>query len=427
MPPPSFSPDPVAALGGRFDDPDTVADGSLWGLDKDPGVIDPEALDGVLDEFGNAEQEDGDEEIEGFLAKVTSGHGGGHREMLSALSALSQQMERYRPLSVPEQVSCMLTYNAGLEARAALTTRRRLSARKRAELERVARVGDDAQMELVGSMFRLVLVIARELASNRYGRERSLDMLSDLVADANLALVEAVAGFDPGRGPAFNMYAGRVIRERIRGALTKVSPLGIPASWLRVKRLATTLAPELAAGLGRQPTVEEMQAALRVQCLRWAGNRLTDAQGKLPEDERLALMEQKLVKQGMFGAIDRYEEVMVATRQIDSIDAPIGDADGARYSEILSETDSGDTFDSLELGQLREALMAALASIPDRDREIVLYRFGFMDGEVWTYARLAPQYNISAERVRQIERNVLGKMRGPGFDALGGFLPSSMD
>lgn len=425
MPLPSLSPGRAGALDDLFDGDDEFGGAPQWSPEQgeSPSPVD---LDHVLDEFGAAEQED-DDEIASYIVRAAGTARGGNREMLSSLSALSQQMERYRPLTPAEQTECLRVYNSGLEASATLIAGRRLSGRRRQELTRTAQLGEDAQMELVGSMFRLVLVIARELAGNRYGRERSLDMLSDLVADANLALVEAVASFDPNRGPAFNMYAGRVIRERIRGSLTKVSQLGIPASWLRVKRLATTLAPELATELGRQPSTEEMQSALKVQCMRWAANRLTDSQAKLPDAERHALMEQKLVKQGMFGAIDRYEEVMVATRQIDSLDAPIGDSDGASYSDHLAEQESSDMFDSVELGQLRESLMAALLSLPERDREIVLYRFGFMDGEAWTYAKLAPRYSISAERVRQIERNVLAKLRGPGFDGLSGFLPSRMD
>lgn len=381
----------------------------------------------VDDPFADPGLDDsGDEQLAELFAKANTA-AAGNRHHLSALSALSAQMDGYRPLSPAEQAERIAAYNDGLAAAARLAAGGRMSGSARDRLERAVDAGERAQTELVGSMFRLVLVIARELASNRYGRERSLDVLPDIVADANLALVEAVSKYDPGRGPAFSVYAGRVIRERVRASLGKSGLIDIPASWLRVRRLATTLAPELTVKLGRAPSTEEMQAGLRAQCMAWAADHLTDDQQSLPEPVRVELMKAKLTKQGMLGAIERYDEVMQATQQLWNLDAPLTSDGGTTLGDVVADAGSDATFDAVELSQLRDALLAALASLPERDREIVLYRFGFADGEVWTYAKLAPRYDISAERVRQIERAVLGKLRGPGFEALSSYLPSSLD
>lgn len=368
---------------------------------------------------GQRPSRDDDSEIAGYVARANVSSAS---ESLSALSALSHRMSGYRPLSPDEQQAALDAYRSGVIARAELT--RTTSARKRHTLEDTARRGERAHAELIGSMFRLVLLISRENAAERYGRERALDMLPDLVAEANLALVEAAESYDEAKCPTFAIYAGRVVRDRVRMCLSKTSAIGLAPSWLRLKRIATVLAPEVAAKLGRTPNTEEMQAELRVVCLKWARDRLTEGQRLLSDFEQLALMESKLRKQGMLGAIERYEEVMVATQQVASLDSPVGEDGGARLGDLIPGRSSADTYEPVELGELRADLMAALESMPPRDREIVLYRFGFIDGEQWTYAKLAPRYKVSAERIRQIERNVLVKLRGPGFGGLSSHLPT---
>lgn len=365
---------------------------------------------------------DDDAEIARYVARANASAG---NEALSALSALSHQMSSYRPLTPPEQQAALDAYRNGLLARAELAGR--VAGRRRPALESTARRGERAHAELVGSMFRLVLLIARENAADRYGRERALDMLADLVAEANLALVEAVDSYDEAKCPTFAIYAGRVVRDRVRMCLSKSGPVGLAPSWLRLKRIATVLAPEVAAKLGRTPTTAEMQAELRIVCMKWARDRLTDVQRQLPEPQQLGLMESKLRKQGMLGAIEKFEEVMVATQQVASLDSPVGDDGGARLGDLIPGRADAATFEPVELDELRRDLMAALEAMPPRDREIVLYRFGFIDGEQWTYAKLAPRYSVSAERIRQIERNVLTKLRGPGFGGLSAHLPSGGD
>lgn len=385
---------------------------------NETGLV-PESAD--LDLFADPGLDDaGDSELAEFFQRANSEGSG--RERVSALSALSAQMDSYRPLPPAEQAIRIAAYNDGLAAQAALDTRTRIGERKRRQLLEQVQAGEVAQTELIGSMFRLVLVIARELAGRRYGHERSLALIPDLVADANVTLVEAVSKFDPDRGPSFSLYAGRVIRERIRAALTKTGLIEVPTSWLRVRSIATTLGPELEDRFGRPATTAEMQDGLRERSMQWAERHLTEAQLKLPVAEQRAIKQAKLVKQGMMGAIDRYEEVMIITQQLGNLDAPVGDDGSTRLMDLVGDGPTDETFDAVELTELRNSLMGALAGLPERDRDIVLYRFGFKDGEVWTYAKIAPLYSISPERVRQIERGALQKLRGPGLELLSGFL-----
>lgn len=393
---------------------------------RSSGLDDFDPNGDVSDPFGDAALAEPDEELSEFIERSGVNRAEPHgREAVTALSALSQQMSAYRPLSVQEQNLRLEAYNKGLEAAALLSINRRRSDRRVNELRALVRDGERAQMELIGSMFRLVMMIARELATNRYGKERALSMLEELVADANVELVEALPRFDPSRVPSFSAYAGRVVRDRIRSSLSNSAHIQVPSAWLRINAISATRVPELTAELGRKPTTAEIQEALLTRCMQWAGDHLTDAQKKLDEPERLALMRAKLVKQGMIGAIERYEEVLRYTAPATSLDAPIGDSDGGTYTDFLGNNQVDSTFDEVELRQLSSDIAEALKSLSDRERDIILRRFAWVDGESWTYAKLAPLYGISAERVRQIEAGVLAKLRGPGFAHLAEYLPST--
>ena len=151
--------------------------------------------------------------------------------------------------------------------------------------------------------------------------------------------------------------------------LQKSSTVGVAPSWLRLKRIYTVLRPEVTMKLGRVPTELEMQAELRVVCMRWASDRLTAEQQQIPEPERLALMESKLRKQGMLGAIDRLSEVLSATQQTTSLDAPLGDGEGARLGDVLAQPTADNGYDAVEHAELRQDLMEARATLTEREQQ----------------------------------------------------------
>lgn len=381
--------------------------------------------DSPLDDGWDAPHATGDDDLRRLLRQVAATEPGGGRELLSALSALTQQMRGYRPLSTQEQEHHVARYQKGLTAAAELATSARTGTRRAEGLRRAVAEGQHSQDVLIGSMFRLTLIMAREMATGRYGRERSLTMMEDLVAEAGLALAEALPRYNPKRSPAFNVYAGRVIRDRIRASLFDTSAVKVPSAWLRVKRLASTRVPEMAEELGRTPTVAEIKASLHDICMRWAVDHLTEDQRGLPEPVMRELAKAKLVKQGMFGAVERYEEVMQMTSSGPSLNACVGDGNDTTYAEIVVAVDEApQLYDSVEISAMRADLMSALSQFSARERDIILHRFGWVDGESWTYAKLAPKYGVSAERVRQIEAAVLARLRGPGFASLSSWLPS---
>lgn len=274
---------------------------------------------------------------------------------------------------------------------------------------------------LAGANFRLVQLIAREKAQERFGAAKSLDMLPDLVAEGMVALTEAARTYDPASCPTFTKYAQSAVRNHIRASIANSGPLRVTSSVSRMKRIATKRREALTEEFGRPPTKEELQRELLVWCLNWAEGRLTAAEAALPEEKREEVKMSKLRKQGMLAAIANIDEVLSYSQSMASLSAPVGEGD-ATLGDIMPDAVPDALFDSTELSELNRILVEAMrARCTQREQEILALRFGLSGGEGWTYARIAPRFNLTAERIRQIERTALVKL---AEDArLAAFLP----
>lgn len=344
-------------------------------------------------------------------------------DQLSSLSAFTRKMEQYQQLSPSEQSRMAVLVKEGRAASARLRADEYRNAAYKKRDGEAALQGERAANMLVGSNFRLVILICRELAEERHGRERAADIMADLVGEANIALVEAVIGFDETRCPVFATYAARVVRDRVRAMLGKDGPIRLPPSWHRLKRIAAVRIPQLQTELGRAPTRTEIHDDLMDRCLMWAESKLLPEQRLLSAAKQKELMHAKLRKQGMFGALESLDDVLQTSQGSASLDAVVGDDSGTTLGDLVVAAGDGSSFDELELSELRDALQHALAALDEREREIVLLRYAFVDGEAWTYAMIGEKFNVTAERIRQIERAVLTKLKGNGGGALHGFLP----
>lgn len=368
---------------------------------------------------------DHEDEISSYVARAQAAN----LENVPALSAFQRRLARYPQLGPEQQAELVMVFQRGLRAKQRMAAGE-VSARDERKLRREIHESEDAADRLIGSSWRLQLIIVRELAEKRYGRERAGELMGDLVGEANVAVVEAASNFDPSRGPSFSAYLARAVRDRVRMVLARQgADLRVSPSWSRVKRIATVRIPELQAELGRPPTKEDIQADLTARCLEWAEARLTPAQRDLPYPERHELMMAKLRKQGMLGAIRDIEEILSVTRNIQSLDAALGHDRSATLAETVAESDAGDTFDRVEHQELSAAITRALSNLTDRERHIIVRRFGLDGQEPWKYAQIAATFGVSAERIRQIEHAVMLKLAdpdGPGR-MLASFLPSSPD
>ena len=349
----------------------------------------------------------------------------------TALSLFQKTADRFPPLNTEQQLQVHLIYLEGERARAEMASHKlRGSARQKAE--QAVRRGETAMEHLCASCWRLAWLLVREAAEPRFGRDRAAEMLPDLMGEANSALVGAVRDFDQTRTPKFHTFAARRVRDHLRVVLSRDTYIQVAPSWSRVKRMAVTLIPELTLKLGHHPSIPELQEGLLEQCLAWADDHLPPMDRALPEEQRHQARLTKLRKQGMLGAIRDIEEVLVATQSVASLDSPVGSGEGtSNLGDLLPAQSADSSFDRVEHEALTKALGAALSTLSDRERDILLLRHGFAedDGEEWTYNRIADRHGVTAERIRQIEKAALAKLSSPHgqFAGLATFLPSHID
>ena len=320
-------------------------------------------------------------------------------------------MERFPQLSAEAQAELVADFQAGREADEILRSGKSLSAGRERKLRAAVRRGNYAAEHLTGSNFRLLLLIAREKCEERHGKERTTSMLPDLIGEANLALIEAATVFDPSKTIPFPRYLAKVVRDRMLAVLSKQHPIKLPPSWVRLRRIHAVRLPKLTTELGRTPTHEEVREDLLAVCMEWAEGRLTNAErAKSPAEQEQAKLD-RLKRQGMLGAIAKLDDVLNATQQMGSLEAPLSD-DGGTVGDFLAGDDD-DVTAGVEADEMAAAVAAALQTLPERDREIVEYRYGFVDGECWTYQKISKLYSVTPERIRQIERAVVARMRVP--------------
>ena len=385
-------------------------------------VLWDEDSSGEWDSANNPDVE-ADSVVAAAIADVDAG--ADRRAQASSLSALAQQMLTYPVIKDPDEQQRLLDLHfVGLRASALLNDGRKRTEKRIDTLHAHVNAGNDAGNRLAASMFRLTRKMAMEQATNRYGRARAMAIIDDLIADANVALVESFTSYDVARCPSFSLYAGKVVRTTITNRLqesTDSAHMTLPGSWLRTKRWAVPLINEVAAEKGRDLTLAETRKILTDTAMGWAYERLTDEQKAWPRDQREELMLGKLVKQGTIGAIRNWEALIQQSTTASSLDA-VSDGSRALADTLADTSDVGSTFDAAELAGLHGDLMAALNTFEERERDIILHRFRFVDGRAWTFSELEPKFGISAERVRQLEQKVLRALSGPKFAQLGSYL-----
>ncbi len=351
-----------------------------------------------------------DAEISSFLARArVSG-----RSSASGVSHIAERMDQFPQLSADAQGELVAAYQASLALERDLADGRVPRHRVREAKRRVAE-GQTHLTYLVASNFRLVRVIAQDLAVRRNpSRDRLSVMLPDLVGEGNIALMRAAREFDPSRGPKFHTYAARVIRDQIRSALALDTPIRLTAAKSRIHRIARPLIPELTNELGRAPTIAELQEALMERCLQWAQDRLSDEQLLLPEAEQHQLKLDRLKKQGMIGAIRDIENLLARSQQMARLDAQVGDDGVTTLGDLVADPFDemeDDVIGGAELSELHVSIAAVLVELDERERDIVLLRYGFVDNESWTFNDISEHYNVTPERIRQIDASVLERLR----------------
>jgi RNA polymerase primary sigma factor len=279
------------------------------------------------------------------------------------------EVGRHRLLSRQDEVRASQAYEAGLDARRELDGLAPGDPRQPA-LVATAERGEQARTTMVESNLRLVISIARRFASTGLP-------LEDLVQEGNLGLLRAVEKFDWRRGFKFSTYATWWIRQAIvRGAADR----GVRAIRLPVH-------------------VDE-----RVARLRRAQARLRGRLGREPSDAELAVH--------LDLPVGRVARLMEIARSVASLDGPVGD-DGAVLGDLLADEGAVDPGELAAEAVGQRALAGALRALPERERKLLIFRFGLDSGTARTLQEVGAMMGLSRERARQLERTALAALRDP--------------
>ncbi|MDG4779869.1 RNA polymerase sigma factor SigB [Micromonospora sp. WMMD961] len=278
---------------------------------------------------------------------------------------------RTKLLTAAQEVDLARRIEAGLFADEKLATCTPVSAELRADLELIVAEGRAAKDHLLEANLRLVVSIAKRYTG------RGMAFL-DLIQEGNLGLIRAVEKFDYAKGYKFSTYATWWIRQAITRAMAdQARTIRIPVHMVEQVNRMVRARRELSVTLGREPTVAEVARALEI-----------------PEIQVI--------------------ELISYDREPVSLDQAVGDDGESALGDFVASVDPRtEPGDAAAQGELRNEVSVVLATLSQREQAVIRLRFGLDDGRQRTLDEVGREFGLSRERIRQIEKVTLLKLRAP--------------
>jgi RNA polymerase primary sigma factor len=273
-------------------------------------------------------------------------------------------------LTAEQEVNLAKRIEAGLFAEHKLDSEPDLSEEYRRELELVAEDGRRAKAHMLEANLRLVVSVAKKYS------DRGLSLL-DVVQEGNLGLIRAVEKFDYTKGYKFSTYAMWWIRQAIqRGFADSARTIRLPVHVLEMLSKLSRVERDMHQRLGREPTPEELAVEL----------------DRTP---------------------DQIEELLRTSRQPISLDSTIGEDGETSIGDLIEDTDAPEASELVDRQLMADQLRHALDALTPREATIMAMRFGLYDGNPHTLDEIGRALGLTRERIRQLEKQSLSKLRHP--------------